>query len=639
MTSRQLVLAICVCISCCIPTIPGGIVLADDLIEIAKDQMVHLRSEGVREWSSFPERAEGTRLEREFQSVANSESWTLTLRQQDVKQTWDVRINDQLIGRLVRDENDLRTDFEIPAGTLVDGQNRLTITQAGQLDPDDIRVGEIQVHSTAPRELRRGATLEVVITDQDDLPIPGRITVVDAAGALMPLGVTSRSGLAVREGVVYTVDGTATFGLQPGRYRLFAGRGFEYSVESAEVDLRSGDHAKRTFRLARQVDTAGWIACDTHVHTVTHSGHGDCTVEERMATLAGEGIELPIATDHNKQIDYTESSEQAGTSAFFTPVVGNEVTTRRGHFNIFPARAGAPVPNHEAADWKSLFDSIFEAPQVRVAILNHGRDLHSNFRPFSPRHHVSLTGVNLDGFDRRFNAMEVINSGAVQSDPMQLFGDWCGLINHGMKVTPVGSSDSHDVSRYIVGQGRTYIECDDSNVEDLDVEKAVDSFLEGRVVVSYGLLASVKANEAFGPGAIVSLDDSQDLTLNVEILGPTWTDVERVELWVNGQRRFVRPVSQESQESRQAGVVATTHWTIPRSELSHDAWLSVVAIGPGVTGPYWPCAKPYQPDSIDFQPYVFTCDGADLGRRRWRRPIHVAGRLRPSDSAGKRIHR
>ena len=350
-----------------------------------------------------------------------------------------------------------------------------------------------------------------------------------------------------------------------------------------------------------------------------------------MVTLAGEGIELPIATDHNKQIDYAESSKQAGTDRFFTPVVGNEVTTARGHFNIFPTRAGVNVPNHEAADWKTLFDSIFASPQVRVAILNHGRDLHSNFRPFSPRHHLSSVGANLDGDDRRFNAMEVINSGAVQTDPMQLFGDWCGLINHGMSVTPVGSSDSHDVSRYIVGQGRTYIECDDSDVAALDVDRAVKSFLQGRVVVSYGLLASVKANDSFGPGQLITLDEAQDLKLQVEILGPTWTEVERIELWLNGQRRQVQPVSRKSRSPRGEGVLAVTHWNVAKSELSHDAWLSVVAVGPGVTEPYWPCAKPYQPDSIDFQPYVFSATGplwidAD-GDGQYTSPIDYARRI------------
>ena len=69
-------------------------------------------------------------------------------------------------------------------------------------------------------------------------------------------------------------------------------------------------------------------------------------------------------------------------------------------------------------------------------ILNHARDLHSSFRPFSPRHHLSLTGDNLDGWQQEFNAMELINSGAVQTDPMELFLDWYGLINHGLMSPP-----------------------------------------------------------------------------------------------------------------------------------------------------------------------------------------------------------
>lgn len=585
---------------------------------IDQGRMVHLRVEGEPEWSSFAEQPQSHQLKCEFDAPANPQPWTLSLRQQDVKQSWDVVINDQRIGRLVRDENDLRTDFEIPTGVLKDGVNQLQISQTGSPDPDDILVGEIQLHPISPTELRRGAMLEVVITDQHEQPLPGRITVVDAAGTLMPVGAESAAGLAVREGVVYTASGSATFGLQPGRYRIHAGRGFEYSVESAEVALQAGERAKRTLRLARQVDTTGWVACDTHVHTVTHSGHGDCTIEERMVTLAGEGIELPIATDHNKQIDYAETSRAVGTSDWFTPVIGNEVTTKQGHFNIFPTRADADLPNHEAPDWKSLFDSIFSQPQVRVAILNHARDLHSSFRPFSPRHHLSLAGMNLDGFDRRFNAMELINSGAVQTDPMQLFGDWCGLINHGMQVTPVGSSDSHDVTRYIVGQGRTYIACQDEVPNAISTEDAVSAFLAGKVVVSYGLLAMLNVNGTTGPGELVSLGDSQDLEITAQVLGPAWTDVKQVELWVNGRPHRRQSISRkQKRRSKQnpnsdpssAGLQIEVSWTIPRSDLSHDAWLSLVATGPGVTAPYWPCAKPYQPDSIDFTPYVFSSTG------------------------------
>jgi hypothetical protein len=38
-------------------------------------------------------------------------------------------------------------------------------------------------------------------------------------------------------------------------------------------------------------------------------------------------------------------------------------------------------------------------------------------------------------------------------------------------------------------------------------------------------------------------------------------------------------------------------------------WLTVVAKGDGVTAPFWPTAKPYQPDSSEFAPYTFACTG------------------------------
>jgi len=61
--------------------------------------------------------------------------------------------------------------------------------------------------------------------------------------------------------------------------------------------------------------TEGYVSSDTHVHTFTYSRHGDATIEERMLTLAGEGIELPIATDHNLQIDYEPVARAVGTGA------------------------------------------------------------------------------------------------------------------------------------------------------------------------------------------------------------------------------------------------------------------------------------------------------------------------------------
>src|SRR5207302_6218465 len=129
-------------------------------------------------------------------------------------------------------------------------------------------------------------------------------------------------------------------------------------------------------------------------------------------------------------------------------------TTAVGHFNIFPVRSDAPAPDNLLKDWKMLFNSI-ERTGPSVVVLNHPCDLHSGFRPFGPEHHNAVTGENLDGWVLRANAMEVINSGAQQSDVLRPCHDWFGLLNRGIVLTPVGASDSHDVSRFIVGQART----------------------------------------------------------------------------------------------------------------------------------------------------------------------------------------
>ena len=60
------------------------------------------------------------------------------------------------------------------------------------------------------------------------------------------------------------------------------------------------------------------------------------TEQELREAFTGEGIELPIATDHNRQIAYESVAVKMGVRNWFTPVVGNEVTTPVGHFNLFP---------------------------------------------------------------------------------------------------------------------------------------------------------------------------------------------------------------------------------------------------------------------------------------------------------------
>ena len=182
---------------------------------------------------------------------------------------------------------------------------------------------------------------------------------------------------------------------------------------------------------------------------------------------------------------------------YFTSVVGNEVTTKFAHFNIFPAPAGDPRPNFRLTEWDEILDEIGGNPLTKICILNHARDIHSGVRPFGPLLFNESIGERFDGSPLRVNAMEVINSGATQSDPIELTRDWMQLLNRGLWVAPIGSSDSHDVSRHFVGQGRTYIRCDDRDPGNLPVDDAVTNLLRGDVVVSYGLFTELRVNEKY----------------------------------------------------------------------------------------------------------------------------------------------
>jgi hypothetical protein len=592
-------------------------------VQSLEPRLVHLRSGSTREWSSFPEQPEASYLETRFSAQRNSGEMALRLRQQDVKQAWRVLLNGKSLGELVRDENDQTLFLTIAAGALVDGENTLRVESPARSAPpcDDIRVGEISIDARPVADALGEATLNVEIVDFDSSArLPARITIVNSSGALQALATKSSDMLAVRSGVVYTATGEAQIRLPAGKYTVYAGRGFEYSLAQAEVTLAPGQTVKHTLKIRREVPTPGYVACDTHIHTLTHSGHGDASITERMITLAGEGIELPIATDHNTHIDFQPHAERLHVRRHFTPVVGNEVTTSVGHFNVFPTSSAAKTPDHKQTTWSAIFDQIFATPGVKVAILNHARDMHGGVRPFGPKLFNAAIGERIDGWPMRFNAMEIINSGATQTDPLGLVHDWMALLNRGYRITPVGSSDSHDVSRYIVGQGRTYIRCDDRDPASIDVASAVDSFLAGRVLVSYGLLVNPVVNGKYRAGDLVQ-PVGENIGIDLRVLAPTWSKATRVQLYANGEPRTTINIQGGAQ------LEGKLNFPVPR----HDIHLVTVATGPGISGLYWPTVKPYQPTSPDWQPHVIGVSGAIFidgdGDGRWTSPRECAERL------------
>ena len=586
----------------------AGLVLPSPILAapiVLDANLHHLRSAERREWSDFPAQAEGSTLTVKFKSSRNAAEHSLRLRQQDVRLAWRISLNGLELGRLLLDENDTVAYLPIPPGRLRDGENTLTIEALGR-NPDDIRVGEFHLLDQPVAQVLNEAIVEVSVNEETKggsyVPVPCRITVQNDQGTLISTSAASNDRLAVRPGVIYSAHGSALFGLPAGDYTISAGRGFEYSVATERVSLRAGANVSKLLTIRREVPTPGYAACDPHIHTLTHSGHGDATAVERVITLAGEGIELPIATEHNKASDYRSLADRAGVRERFTMLVGNEVTTPVGHFNVFPVDPSDPVPDHRCESWKAIAAALGPARSPRVVILNHPRDIHLKFRPFDPAHHIAVTGENLNGWELPANAMEVVNSGAQQSDVLRLVHDWLGMLNRGLRLTPAGTSDSHDVSRFIVGQGRTYVRCKDDRPGAIDAVEAVRAFAAGEVLVSCGLLADISVNDRFGPGQLCS--GAGDLRVKLRVLGPAWTKADRVELYANG----ILILGEDIKDDGRAGVKWESQWVIPRPK--HDVHLVAVATGPGVESLYWPIAKPYQAMSPTVRKRILGVTGA-----------------------------
>jgi hypothetical protein len=199
-----------------------------------------------------------------------------------------------------------------------------------------------------------------------------------------------------------------------------------------------------------------------------------------------------------------------------------------------------------------LIDSFRATPGVEVVVFNHPRNLHTGFQPFARTNFNRITGEARWPFDFRVDAMELVNSSAQQSDYMSVFEDWFALLNAGHRIVAVGSSDGHDVSRYIVGQGRTYIECADGDVSKLDVAAACRNLKAGRAYVSMGLLPIMTVNNTFGVGALVT-NATATLKINVRVLAPSWIAADRIELFANGIKIRTATISSRTGERRGGG--------------------------------------------------------------------------------------
>jgi predicted metal-dependent phosphoesterase TrpH len=187
-----------------------------------------------------------------------------------------------------------------------------------------------------------------------------------------------------------------------------------------------------------------WWRGDLHVHT----GHSDgsclsrrgvkipCPVFKTLDAAVARGLDFVAVTDHNTTSQFEALRELAPYYDDLLIIAGREVTTFKGHANLFGPTSfvdfqlGGP----RAPDFGAILDEA-EAAGGLVA-LNH---------PGLPSGEFCMgCGWTAPDTDYgRIAAIEVVN-GVIAEGPLSGVGFWEKRLDEGHRITAIGGSDNHD---------------------------------------------------------------------------------------------------------------------------------------------------------------------------------------------------
>ena len=548
------------------------------------EKVFHVGNDETPEWSEAAVKPDGAAaIEFHFHSKVSSKQRALEITARHVDEAWKVELNGVEIAELKRGAERTLHTYPLPANVLVDGDNVMRI--AASRVSDDITVGPVRLLDRGYDEIYQITPLRIKVVDEaTGKPLVARITVANAAGELAPLFYGERHHTPVRTGFAYTdANGEALLQLGAGAHTIYASHGPEWSYAAIDLQHVYQRESALELTLRHEVDTTGWVSADTHIHTLTFSGHGDASLEERILTLAGEGLDVAISTDHNHQTDYAPAQQQAGLQNHYLSIVGNEVSTEIGHFNAFPLPADGAKPNSDLTDWQALADDI-RAKGAQVVILNHPRWPDRVEGPFGVSNLDPRTGYFADGLRLPVDAIEIFNSTTPITPWEEITADWFSLLNAGSMVRGVGSSDSHTVGDP-VGQGRTWLRSAAANPAEINIEELCSNFRNGVSSMAIGLFgyAQVQGQDS---GSMVQPVDGQ-INVQFHIAGTSWARVDSAKVYLNGSLVAQSPPPL-APDGRPMDI--TLAFVIPAPK--HDAWLVCNATGPTPEGIWWTTLMP-----------------------------------------------
>jgi hypothetical protein len=410
---------------------------------------------------------------------------------------------------------------------------------------------------------------------------------IPSAGPDVDLMPETFAGGPGQRNFLYLGTGSGSVQLRPGRYEMIATRGPEYTARRRRIRVRPGKTKDVKMHLRRVVDTPGFMSGDFHIHSA-RSLDSSAPLRDRVASFAGEGVEVMISTDHDYHVDYNPIIAGLGIGDHITSIVGNEVTTSVPNPPAFPDAIGHinawPLPVDPDARRDGSIEDEFVAPNflysrlrdqgAEVVQYNHVRagvsgltsigffnnfgydpDLPITTSPNDLLLDDDITGTsgvpNPDGFRNiDFDVMEIAN-GLDLPGYIASRRDWLSLLNQRSASTPsgpvpfiagTGVSDSHRITLESAGYFRTYVGGVGDDPALLSVPVFNHNVRIGNMMATSGPYVEFSVSDSVGQSSAglgrTLVPATNTVLLNIRVQSTNWLPVEEVRVIVNG---FVSP--------------------------------------------------------------------------------------------------
>lgn len=450
---------------------------------------------------------------------------------------------------------------------------RLVASLQGRPEPEPIYFNPAST-SNIDVAFRIGAKLAYEVKDGDGRGLPARI-------------VLYRNGEPAR--TIYCRHGSGEALVVPGHYEVSVVRGYEYVPYHGRVSIEPGKTAELSAVLVHAVNTDGYLSADMHLHAGP-SGDSKITFSQRIDTVAAEGLEVAVSTEHEAVFSWQPGVDETGLHDWVAVVTGEEVTaTIPEHINMFPVEPrfdidarGGPIKWY-GMDIGEIYGAIRERG-AGIVQLNHARnncaymcmidyDRKTGRARLKHPEYIGLRpGDSLWSWN--FDTIEYQNGNArVFMDPKNkkatgTFEDWMSFVNLGHRITAVANTDTHGLS--LPGSPRTYFASPTDKPAQFQAEQLVKSLKQGKALASTGAFARVKIDGKAGMGD-TALTTNNEVELWVHIESIPEIDVTHFKVFVNCDQVLQVDIPPTSEVVKYDG-----HLQVP---ISRDSQVVVLGFG------------------------------------------------------------